>query len=296
MTSELTVKNEDKFINAINFAIPELRPTKMTKIKNYEHQVVIEADDFYYKVYEDKKDIGVYRLEIRKKLAKIYESYGIHWVILSFEKDGMIYTVEQREKLPVCGNEISCKDLLIGWKKTLDLLEKDLRFEYMTLQIKEEYPELEKLKSIKLIRECINKPNDYAYGHNGEIILLDDADWFLTFIDEKGERIYCRDFKLDVMTTVGELTLALNVKELTDRFIHKDENTANYFLFKYSQDEKNAVHKLINYRDKMLDDNTKLLAGIDLPEQLFKYQEEYVNEFKLKYDDTKLLEEGESNG
>lgn len=289
MNNELMLNSEDKFINAINIVIPELRPGKLTKIKNYEHQVVIEADDFYYKVYEDKKDIGAYRLEIRKRLAKIYNSYGIHWTVLSFEKNGMIYTIEQREKLPVCGKEIHCKDLLLGWKKTLDILEKELRFKSITSQIKENYKGLENLKSIKLIRECINKPDDYAYGHNGEIVLLDDADWFITFVDQNGERIYCKDFKIDVITTIGETTLALNVRELTDRFIQKEENTASYFFFKYTKKETDAIYKLMNYRDKMLDDNTKLLSGIDLPNKLFKYQEDYVNEFKLKYDPSCLL-------
>lgn len=290
MNSQLSTLQEDKFITAINMAIPELRPTKMTKIKNYEHQVVIESDDYYYKVYEDKKDIGVYKLEIRKRLAKIYQSYGIHWKLLSFEKDNMIYTVEQRQKLKVCGDEISCKQLLLGWKKTLDTLEKELRFKNIVMQIKDEYEELERLDSIKLIRECINKPDDYAYGPNNEIILLDDSDWFLTFVDKNGERIYCRDFKQEVTTTVGNLTLALNVKELTDRFIHKDENTANYFLFRYTFEEKEAIHKLINYRDKMLDDNTKLLSGIDLPNELFKYQKDYVNDFNLEFNNIQLLE------
>lgn len=294
MVNELSTRNEDKFINVINLAIPELRPNKMTKIKNYEHQVVIESDDYYYKVYEDKKDVGVYKLEIRKRLAKIYNSYGIHWVIISFEKDGMIYTVEQREKLTVCGNEITCKNLLLGWKKTLDILEKELRFDNITNQIKENYKTLTNLKEIKLIRECINKPNDYAYGPNGEIILLDDSDWFITLIDENGEKIYYRNFKLDVITTVGELTLSLNVKELFDIFVENDENTASYFLFKRTNEEKKVINKLINYRDKMIDDNIKLLSGIDLPNESFKYQDDYINEFKLKYDN-RLLLEGEKN-
>lgn len=294
MVNELSTRNEDKFINVINLAIPELRPNKMTKIKNYEHQVVIESDNYYYKVYEDKKDVGVYKLEIRKRLAKIYNSYGIHWVIISFEKDGMIYTVEQREKLTVCGNEITCKNLLLGWKKTLDILEKELRFDNITNQIKENYKTLTNLKEIKLIRECINKPNDYAYGPNGEIILLDDSDWFITLIDENGEKIYYRNFKLDVITTVGELTLSLNVKELFDIFVENDENTASYFLFKRTNEEKKVINKLINYRDKMIDDNIKLLSGIDLPNESFKYQDDYINEFKLKYDN-RLLLEGEKN-
>lgn len=294
MVNEVSTLNEDKFINVLNLVIPELRPNRMTKIKNYEHQVVIESDDYYYKVYEDKKDVGVYKLEIRKRLAKIYNSYGIHWVIMSFEKDGMIYTVEQREKLTVCGNEISCKDLLLGWKKTLDILEKELRFDNITNQIKENYKTLTNLKEIKLIRECINKPNDYAYGPNGEIILLDDSDWFITLIDKNGEKIYYRNFKLDVITTVGELTLSLNVKELFDIFVENDENTASYFLFKRTNEEKKVINKLINYRDKMIDDNIKLLSGIDLPDESFKYQDDYINEFKLKYDN-RLLLEGEKN-
>lgn len=293
MNNELTLRDEDKFINAMSFVVPELRPDKLTKIKNYEHQIVVESNDFYYKVYEDKKDIGAYRLEIRKRLAKIYNSYGIHWKVLSFEKNGMIYTIEQREKLIVCSNEISCKDLLLGWKKTLDRLEKDLRFESITNQIKENYEGIKNLKNIKLIRECINKPDDYAYGHNGEIILLDDADWFITFIDENGERIYCKEFKLDVITTIGELTLALNVKELTDRFVQRDENTASYFFFRYTKEEETAIHKLINYRDIMIDNNIKLLSGIDLPNESFKYQEDYLNDFKLKYNCNNLLPEGE---
>lgn len=291
----LTNDSEDKFITAINTVIPELRPTKMTKIKNYEYQVVIETDDYFYKVYEDKEDIGTYRLEIRQKLAKIYQSYGIHWLIYSFKKDGFIYTVEQRQKLEVCDHDIECKKLLLGWKKTLDLLEKELRFESIRNEIVDNCEQFSNVNKVKLIRDCINKPEDYAYGPNNEIILLDDADWFITLVDEFGNRINSRSFQLDVTTTAGTLTLALSVKELTDRFIYQDLSSADYFLFKYTSKEKNFMHKLVNYHDKMLEDNTKLFCGIDLTEDHFKYQSEYIQDFKLKYDNTKLLPEGERN-
>jgi len=268
---------KDRFISAINLAVPNQMPSHMVKIKNHEHQVVIETNDYFYKVYEDKMDAGLYKLEIRQRLAKIYQSYGIHWILKSFEKDNMIYTVEEREKLPLCGKEISCKELLLGWKKTLDILEKELRLKNIVYEIKDMYPNWKNFKEIKLIRDCVNKLDDYAYGHNGEIILLDDSDWFLTLIDNDSNRIFIKNFKMDVTTTIGTMTLAMNVDEMKDIFMYSNSNVSNYFLFDCSKTNKESFNKLVNYKEEMIDNNIKLLSGIDLSEDMFKYQREYLN-------------------
>ena len=81
------------------------------------------------------------------------------------------------------------------------------------------------------------------------------------------------------MTTIGILTLSMNIDEMEDIFIYKDMNIPNYFLFDYSKNDKDSINQLINYRETMIDNNIKLLSGMELSENIFKYQNDYLNSY-----------------
>ena len=276
MYNQLTIDTQDKFINCIRCVLPNLRPGKLTKIKDYSHQVVIETDQYFYKVYEDPIETGTFTLEIRKHLAKIYNDLNIHWKIYHFIKDGYIYTIEQRQILPVCTQSISCIELLKRYKKIHDQLEKALRLDYITIQLKEEWHGLENLYKVKLLRDCMNKPDDYGIGPNNEIVLLDDADWILVLIDKEGNTLSYKDLWQKVLTPIGYLTFAQNKENLYKRFTCLDENSSSFYLFD-DKELENKCNKLKFLRQAVLEENVKLLNGNCINENAFIYETEFFN-------------------
>lgn len=281
---------EDKrnlFIDIVNSINKDLNPNRMVKIKDYAHQTVIETDKYFYKVYEDEIKTGIYKAEIRKKLAEVYSEYGIHWIVKTFTKGNFIYTVEEREKLKVCGNEISANELFYRYKYTLYDLEKKLRFPAILDQVKQDN-RFNSLYNMKLIRYCINKTDDYAYGPNGEIILLDDAEFFITFVDKNANQIPIGGLAINCLTTAGELILQndnepeSNNKEIITFNINKLNKSTHFFFF--TKDEnvlQDDLPKLVNKVERMIQDNIKVLSdNCNKNEVRLKYGIELNEEIK----------------
>lgn len=283
----LTEVKKDRFISIVNSIRPELNPNKMVKIKDYAHQVVIETENYFYKVYEDEIKTGIYKAEIRKKLAEVYQDYGIHWEVKTFIKGNFVYSVEEREKLKVCGNEINANDLFARYSFTLKDLEKKLRFPSIFDQIKESDKRFEDIYAMKLIRYCINKTNDYAYGHNGEIILLDDAEFFITFVDQHGTQIKISGLSLPLLTTAGKMLLQNDDEPdgRNDGIVIYNVNKLNcstHFFFFIENDNsiENELPKLVSKVESMIEDNIRvLLTGNDNGIRL-KYDVELNDEIK----------------
>lgn len=252
------------------------------KFKEIANQVVVETKDFYYKLYIDYGDQGKYLLEVRKKLAEIYERYGVHWKILYSNCKGRIITIEQREKLKLCDYNISCAELLKNWKKTIDLLRYELKFADIIKQIKEksEAVELEHAKDILILKESLIKPKDYAYAPNGNIILLDDADFFLSIVDTNCELISKKNLNVDIETTCGTMCFCSQNESWEKRIKGKFDLSKRFFIMAKNNNINNDEVFIPNGVDTI---NRELKIFSTGKPSNSKYKNEYYNEYFKKH-------------
>ncbi len=182
------------------------QPKNLVKWQSYANQVVIESDDYFYKFYENQNDSNFpFFSEIRKNLALVYNELGIYWKVISFEKNGKIYDLEQRQKLKVVTeNSWKFEDLLVSNGELLDKVEQMLGFEDILAQLKEANSMFANVSKLKLTRICLNNYYDYAI-YNGKAILLDDADWSIALVDSNNEQINIQeDIRVPVSTPYGK--------------------------------------------------------------------------------------------
>ena len=249
---------------------------KMIKWKNENNQVTFESDKYYYKLYEEEIYTGKYNNEIRLKLADIYKNdYGLDWEVRTLIRDNLIYTAERREKLILCDERsMSFSEILSGWKNTLNKLENNLRLNFIAEQIREVIPRCNKLL---LLREACNKADDYALGHNGEIILLDDTDFYLVMLDNENQTIFNNNFYIDVLTTCGELTFTANRPDQTPIPTISTVFAPNNYLFGlYCGLRLDTVKLLMDQKQKMLLDNISFITSNN--KSVF-YESQYIKGF-----------------
>ena len=282
LTEDRASTKFDKFLNLIKQLDDDSSPDLWTKWKNYTNQVVISTPNYYFKFYEDDYASGTFFAEIRMKLAEIYrEKFGIVWDVIKIDENGLVYTFERRQKLTVCeSKDISYADLLLNWSYTLQELEKRLLLPELCQQLQPYIPEL---VEIKLIRDCINKYMDYAITEDGNIILLDDADWFLALVDKDGRWMKSRHKGYNVYSILGDTTFAPSrYFERLSKY-KSDELENKWNIFMENEDVNKAEHKLFNKREQMLADNIKLIATQQLALNGDKITYfDYVKEEQLK--------------
>lgn len=161
----------------------------LAKWKSYTHQVLVESDSFFYKIYEVKKGDNLsFDAMVRKHLAVVYQEMGIDWELISFERDGYIYDFEKRQKLEVVKKfSVPFEDVLLSFSYALDKVEAMLGFPQILEQLQELEP-FKRVKHIKIARTCVNKYQDYAH-FDGGFVCLDDADFYIAFCDENCEEL-----------------------------------------------------------------------------------------------------------
>lgn len=275
--NSLTDGASNKFISAIQLLDLNPNLNDALRWKNYDHQVVIKTKDYYYKVYTIDQKGDKFFEKIREKLAEIYRDlYGIHWLVKTIESNGVYYQVEQREVLEVCTpSMISFEELLLKWSKTLEILEEKLRLDLTVKDIQEFYPDVHKLK---IVRDCVNKFPDYAMTQEGEIILLDDSDWFIAMVDKEGNWLSKKPLSVDVMSIIGDSFFAPihmfdNPSPLE---ASTNERISQWNIFSKRTICKPNMDLLKSNRDIMLEENIKLLSlgKIEKPLSLVDYVSE----------------------
>lgn len=230
------------------------------KWKDYENQIVVRTDNYFYKMYVTDKDSGIFQAIIREKLGEIYKGYGIIWNLFTVQSIDKVYTVEQRQKLDVC-KDINYQQLLLNWGNTLRNLEHLLGFELLLKQIQEFYPEV---KYIKLVRDCINKYDDFAI-YNDKVILLDDADFFLCLLDDKLNVLSYKFNSHFVHTCGGNMLFA--PLEYGNGSTKSNEFVDKWWLFPEDAGNGKTVMDFNSARTDMINTSTKLLAGMkELPD------------------------------
>lgn len=267
----------NKFITAIQLL--DLNPclNGALRWKSYDHQVVIKTKDYYYKVYTIDQKGDKFFEKIREKLAEIYRDlYGIHWLVKTIESNGVYYQVEQREVLEVCTpSMISFEELLLKWSRTLEILEEKLRLDLTVKDIQEFYPDVYKLK---IVRDCVNKFPDYAMTKEGEIILLDDSDWFIAMVDKEGNWLSKKPLSVDVMSIIGDSFFApIHMFDGPSPLeASTNERISQWNIFSKRTICKPNMDLLKSNRDIMLEENIKLLSlgKIEKPLSLVDYVSE----------------------
>lgn len=225
------------------------------------HQIVIRTPDYYYKVYETDYQSGMFTCEVREKLAQIYRSWGIHWGVKTVRSGNALYQVEQRQALPVASaDKILYKDLLIDWSKTLVELEQLLDLPKVKAQLK---PKIKELAQIKLVRDCVNKYEDYAIAPNGRVVLLDDADWFLALVDKDNNWLSVPWTFMQVFRNTSEQLFAPIDFFDCDLLANSGKLVNQWLIFNsaINKDHTQFVAQLRSIHDKMLEDNIKCLTG-----------------------------------
>ena len=249
LTIEGAIDSIRKFEDNQSLATSE----NMVKWKNYHHQVVVESDSHFYKVYEELNFyIGPFCSLIRNALAGVYSSLGINWKIITFEQNGSLYDFEQREKLKVAEiQDGEFEDVLLSCSYLLDEVERILEFDNILEQLKQTQA-FKSVNALKLVRNCVNKYADYAMWE-GQAVLLDDADFYIALVDRNGEIVDVPpQVEVPVKTSYGNFLFTSCTSASFENGEFKNNVPANnevvhgWYLFKERPEAANAIVKAGN--------------------------------------------------
>lgn len=234
-------------------------PDMWVKWKNYSDQVVIKAKNNFYKIYKNDYVAGSFWTAIRCELANIYqEKYGIKWDIVIREHNKAIYTLEKRQNLTVCEpGMLSFEELLFNWNEILVELENRLALPAICEQLQAYIPNLH---SLKIVRNCINKFADYALTDTGQIVLLDDSDFFIAMIDKNGEWMNEKFHSYKVITTGGEMVFGPEGLLEEDSETHHEELVNKWQIYDMDIYIGKTEKEYLNQRENMLRDTIKVIT------------------------------------
>ena len=255
---------DDKFLKCISVHDRQ----NAQRWKNHENQVVLKTADCYYKIYQLPDDgAPTFLSTVRDVFGKVYrEHLGLHWTVDKVVTSRGVYQVEQRESLHVCESSEEFSRIFRSYASILTLVEKELQLDQLTMQLKKHIP---RLHSIRLIRSAYNKHDDYAYDQNGQVVLLDDSDFFLAMLDVEGNWISEKIGFYEVDVLGQKCTFC---PHNWDRII-KDHNNMTTLIEHYNRwtlvygtiDQANVFNtiknKLMSFKESMLQQNLLFLSG-----------------------------------
>lgn len=240
------------------------------KWKSYQHQIVVQTDEYYYKVYNEDIKYGSFNLTIRRAFAELYNSWGIVWD-LHTEITDQILTIERRQKLdlPTCDFEQTFN----LYRSELPIVEKSLKFDNIGLQLSEQLGQRVRLR---LVRDCINKNADYAI-YNNHCVLLDDADFFIALVDTGNNWLNLPFNIYHIFIDSQEYILAPHNLFNVDAIANVSELINKWWIFDSAVSSGDIRLMLNAMRDHSILDNIKYLCG----EQVKLYVEDSDETRKL---------------
>lgn len=190
MNNYLTIFETTKNPVAVIQQIEQQIGSENVKFKSHDNQVVINSPEYFYKIYLKNSELDAFTKLIRQALGEIYrDEYNLHWEIHEKTIDHITMQVEEREKVQVCEN-IKEEILLDALNDIIKKIEKKFNnFEFIKQYLKTHLPIIYTRYDIHLIRDCIVKNLDYGITKDNKIILLDDADWKLVFVEKKNSEL-----------------------------------------------------------------------------------------------------------
>ena len=116
-----------------------------------------------------------------------------------------------------------------------------------------------------MIRECIPKYEDYAITKDGTIILLDDADWFLSMVDEEGEPFSIPNTYFEVISSFdyNSILCPCNWEELFEQNSDLGEIKKQASRWIISKPRPDILHLHTDLNDKYemtINDTIKILS------------------------------------
>ena len=251
---------------------------KAVKWKAYDNQLVLSGDRYYYKLYRKDRGSGYFFCKIREKLGEIYRNnFGIEWDVNTCVVDNMIYQIERREKLEVTDPlKITFCEIMQRWSRTLTKLERSLHLHEIVWSLPSEL----NIRTIKLMRDCVNDFGDYALTKNGDVVLLDDTDWFLAPIDKNGQwkrlQYSSYDCELD-----GEMySFVPSNWSLYGNIafeLRKNERHNMWTLAKDIDHMKTDHDDIFSSREQMFNDNLSVLINPDTVKNLIAVDEDKIS-------------------
>lgn len=156
----------------------------LVKWKSYSHQVVVESGQHFYKIYEVTKNTPMmFDHIVRVAVAQVMQEIGVDWKLATFDRGCDVFDFEQREKLQVTTTQDGeFEDILVSMSNIYSRVQEILGFDSILKQL-QRLPEFEHVKALQLTRSSVNKFDDYAI-FDDQVILLDDADFYITLLDE----------------------------------------------------------------------------------------------------------------
>lgn len=240
------------------------------KWKSYDNQVVLQTRNFFFKIYKNDLLCGKFLTILRKELIKIYNRLGIKWDIYIKKLDAY-YQVERREKLNVCNEEFDFKSIIIKWNSIHKELEKKLGLDLILKQLHMR-GEFLNVHELRLVRDCINKPEDYGIKDNN-IVLLDDSDFFIAPVDKNGKWISVQFNSYDIDSIFGDAVFApqdmFDIIKDDDLLEYSSTKVNKWFLFdKYYTNQNSQIMKdLRTKREEMIADNIEFMSNLNLIEK-----------------------------
>lgn len=263
----------------------------IVKVKNYDHQVLVKQKNYYYKIYEEDKR-NLFFSVVRNKLTEIYRKRGIDFSIKTFEKNNKIYDFEKKiEVQEIKEGSMPFNNILKEFTPILSELYESLELKDILKQLKAKSSNFENCYELVLWRGSINKSIDYGIDKFGNIILLDDADWFLCFLDEFGNPMEVTNTVIDVTTSYGNFVMS------TAKFLDRPEEEQ---LKKYRaprlewtmqsvdfEEKKELMYILADRHYQMLKDNLTFINNEIKYNQLG--EEKYMGIANKQINDDNLL-------
>ena len=303
LKKNLSIGDAVSVINSLEDNQDKSNAGELVKWKSYAQQVVIESDNYFYKIYEfSPTSSKMFDHLVRENLAIVMQDEGIDWKLVTFERDGSIFDFEQRQKL-VVANEVDhpFEDVLLGFSRIYDRLAQMFEFDSILEQLKEK-DEFAGVEKLQLSRMSLNNHQDYAL-HNAKFYLLDDAEFFIAMLSSEGVALDVSfDSPIPVSTSNGEFSLVKIANISRKKEVNKfdipslDELTRGWALMPSEKVEAKKDHLDLSHDDSCGSQLTRIGDGVktfSLAENRFTGIAESI---KLRLSDFRVTSiENESN-
>lgn len=205
LRKNLTIDNALSSIASLedNADVPSNEP--LVKWKSYIHQVVVESGQHFYKIYEVTKNTPMmFDHIVRVAVAQVMQEIGVDWKLVTFDRGRDVFDFEQREKLRVATPEDGeFEEILVSMASVYSRVHEILEFGSILKQLQSK-PEFKPVNELQLTRSSVNKFDDYAF-FDDQVVLLDDADFYITLLDASGQVLDVPCFEdIPVKTSSGD--------------------------------------------------------------------------------------------
>ena len=195
LKKNLTIDNALSSIASLEDNADIQTSDSLVKWKSYKHQVVVESGQHFYKIYEATKNTPMmFDHIVRVAVSQVMQEIGVDWRLVTFDRGCDVFDFEQRGKFQVAtSKDCEFEDILVSMSRIYSRVQEILEFDSILKQLQSK-PEFERVDALQITRCCVNKFDDYAF-FGEQVVLLDDADFYITLLDERGQVLDIPNFE-----------------------------------------------------------------------------------------------------